>query len=84
MSTILRMAMKPMNIMVRPTPIRIMPVGIPPMLTMRRTSAHEARRDQEQEAGEADWQEGHDVPGDPLLRSERLDLALIRTRSRIV
>src|SRR5665811_1291459 len=37
---------------------------------------HEAWRDDEQEAGQADRQERHDIAGDSLLGGERSDLAL--------
>src|SRR5664280_1565190 len=37
---------------------------------------HEVRRDDEQDPGQADREERHDVAGDPLLGGERADLAL--------
>src|SRR5487761_2309509 len=37
---------------------------------------HEAWREDEEDADQADRQERHDVPGDPLLRRQRADLAL--------
>ena len=77
MSTILRINMKPMNIM-NPPKIRITtPAGRPEDRgRIEEHRIHEPGRRDEQEAGEADRQEADDVAGQALLRRQGPDLAL--------